>query len=238
MKGKTNKWVPWLSSLLIGIIITAALITFSESYTFSTYPGVFLPSPVPSTQVNAISVIDSINEFSGNGTEIGVYDWAREGITLSLILMFVVIPFLYVKGTLQSEKRENPTAVWYIGSALMLVVVIVPLIAGALKFYTYQHTKENSVNNRTQDKMRTELIDISFIVAEHMLELENISELSEFNTSEIEEVRNSKFKYQLTISSEDTSAIITVSSDEINNFTATTSVRPYSDQIFEYQRTF
>ncbi len=238
MKDKTNKWVPWISSLLIGIIVTAALITVSDSYTFSTYPSVFLPSPVPSTQVNAISVTDSINEFSGNDTEIGLYDWARGGITLSLILMFVLIPYLYVKGTLQSERRQNPTAVWYIGSALMLMIVIVPLIAGTLKFYTYQNTKERSVNNRMQDKMRAELIDISFIVAEHMLELENISELSEFNTSEIEEVRNSKFKYQLTTSSEDTSAIITVSSNEINNFTATTSIRPYSDQIFEYQRTY
>ncbi len=238
MKDKTKKWLPWLSSVLIGIIISYALVAISESYTLSSYPGVFLPSPVPSTQVNGISVIESINEFSGDETTSAFYKGAREGIALSLILILVVIPFLFVKGTLQSEIRENPTALWYTGSALMLIIVIMPIIAGVSKVYWFQNGKENSQMSRTRDIMRMELTDVSFIVAEQILELNEISSMSELNIKDIPKIKNSEYPYKLVSNPNDTSVTITISSDKVNNFTATTIIRPYSDQIFKYKRTY
>lgn len=238
MKDKTNKWLPWLSSVLIGIIISYALITITDSYSMSKYPDVFLPSTVPSTQVNGISVIESINEFSGDETTSAFYKGARAGITISLILIFVVIPFLYVKGTIQSEKRENPTALWYTGSALMLIIVVMPMIAGASKIHWFQNVSEGSNNGRTQDLMRMELTDVSFIVAEQVMELNEISSMSEINAENIPEIRNSEYPYKLVSNPKDTSVTITISSDKVNNFTATTIIRPYSDQIFKYQRTY
>ncbi|OAN64704.1 hypothetical protein A8B79_00735 [Balneola sp. EhC07] len=238
MKDKTNKWLPWLSSVLIGIIISYALITITDSYSMSKYPDVFLPSTVPSTQVNGISVIESINEFSGDETTSAFYKGARAGITISLILIFVVIPFLFVKGTIQSEKRENPTALWYTGSALMLIIVVMPMIAGASKIHWFQNVDKSSQMSRTHDVMRMELTDVSFIIAEEILEFDDISVLAEFNAENITEIINSEFHYLLVTNPDDSSATITISSDKVNNFTATTIIRPYSDQIFKYQRTY
>lgn len=238
MKDKTSKWLPWFSSLLIGIIISYALITVTDSYSMSNYPEVFLPSTIPSTQVNGISVIESINEFSGDETTSAVYKGARAGITISLILIFVVIPFLFVKGTIQSEKRENPAALWYVGSALMLIILVMPMIAGASKIHWFKNVSEGSNNSRTQDLMRMELTDVSFIVAEQVMELDEISSMSELTAENIPDIRNSEYTYMLVSNPRDTSVTITVSSDKVNNFTATTLVRPYSDQIFEYKRTY
>ncbi|MEQ9092458.1 MAG: hypothetical protein RIE52_15295 [Balneola sp.] len=238
MKDKTNKWLPWLSSMLIGIIVSYALITVTDSYSMSKYPGVFLPSTIPSTQVNAISVIDSIHEFSGDETTSAFYKGARAGITISLILIFVVIPFLFVKGTIQSEKRENPAALWYVGSALMLIILVMPMIAGASKIQWFQNVNEGSNYGRTQDLMRMELTDVSFNVAEQVMELDEISSMSELTAENISDIRNSEYTYMLVSNPKDTSVTITISSDKINNFTATTIIRPYSDQIFKYQRTY
>lgn len=238
MKDKTNKWLPWLSSVLIGIIVSYALITITDSYSMSKYPGVFLPSTIPSTQVNAISTIDSIHEFSGDETTSAFYKGARAGITISLILIFVVIPFLFVKGTIQSEKRENPAALWYVGSALMLIILVMPMIAGASKIQWFQNVNEGSNNGRTQDLMRMELTDVSFNVAEQVMELDEISSMSELTAENISDIRNSEYTYMLVSNPKDTSVTITISSDKINNFTATTIIRPYSEQIFKYQRTY
>ncbi len=238
MKDKTSKWLPWLSSMLIAVIISYALITITDSYSMSKYPGVFLPSTIPSTQVNAISTIDSIHEFSGDETTSAFYKGARAGITISLILIFVVIPFLFVKGTIQSEKRENPAALWYVGSALMLIILVMPVIAGASKIQWFQNVNEGSNNGRTQDLMRMELTDVSFNVAEQVMELDEISSMSELTAENISDIRNSEYTYMLVSNPKDTSVTITISSDKINNFTATTIIRPYSDQIFKYQRTY
>lgn len=238
MKDKTNKWLPWISALLIAILIASGLSVISGSFTSSMTAGLFIPNPIPSTQVLGVSVIESINEFTGDNSRSYYYKGARAGITVSLIFMFVIIPFLYVKGTLQSEKRENPTAVWYAGSALMLLIVIMPIIAGTIKIYTHQYAKERSVINITQDRMRMELTGVSFIVTEQILELDDISGMSEITADEIPEVSNSAYDYLFEPNQEDSTVAITISSDKVNNFTATTIIRPYSDQIFKYQRTY
>ena len=235
MKDKTNKWLPWISSLLIAILIAYTLTVISDSVSLSSSARIFMPDPVPSTQVLSISAYESINEFSGKNSGIYPYKGALAGITISLILILVIIPFLYVKGTLQSERRENPTILWYLGSALMFWIILVPIIGGVVNIYSFQIAKENSEKSKTQDKMRMELTDVSFVLAEQILELDDISEI---NIENIAKIKNSEFGYLLVSNPEDSSVVITISSNKLNNFTATTIVRPYSDQIFKYQTTY
>ncbi|MEP1152176.1 MAG: hypothetical protein ABJH08_10655 [Balneola sp.] len=238
MKGKTNNLLPWISSILIAIIIIGALTLIPDSVTHSNAYNVLVPNSFPSAQVLGLSVIESINEFSGETEVPSYYKESRIGIAVSILFMFVIIPFLFVKGTLQSEKRENPTALWYVGSALLLLVISTSIIKGGIKMSVHQNTRDSAQISRTYDLMRTELTDVSFIVVEQVLELNDIEEMSKISTENIPEVKKSDYQYRMVTNPQDTSVTISISSNQVSDFTATTIIRPYSDQIFKYQRTY
>ncbi len=134
MKEKTNKWIPWISASLIGVILSAALVFALDSFVYEDSFRHYIPTPTPSAQLVGISVIEAINEFSGDESD---HDFSKEifiGTVISLISMFIVVPYLFLMGTLQSEEKENPTALWYAGSSLMLMVVVLPIIVFIIKF--------------------------------------------------------------------------------------------------------
>ncbi|MEO9884349.1 MAG: hypothetical protein ABJR05_10965 [Balneola sp.] len=238
MKEKTNNWLPWLSALLIGIIIAALLTFISSSLSLSRTSAMLIPNSVPSNQLVWISTIESINEFSGENSQSHFYKGALVGITISIILMFVIIPFIYVKGTLQSEDKENPSPLWYVGSAFMLMITILPVIIGSLSIYRYQNVEERSVFSRTQDNMRLELMDVSFTAAEQILELDDISKLSGVSAEILGQLKSSEYQFMLVTNPADSSIAITISSEEIKDFKTTTTIKPYSEEIFTYNRSF
>ncbi len=82
--------------------------------------------------------------------------------------------------------------------------------------------------------MRMESTDISYRIAELMLEMEDVSEISELTTANFPKISESEYEYSMVSNPQDTSVSLTVSFQQTEN-SYNITITPYSEEMFSYQ---
>lgn len=168
MKDKINNINPWFIAIGIAISIQvllsllAMVLNFDIRNQFSEL-GYILS--IPSMKIVAYETVQAINEFAGDPRETAELTGIVVAVGLSMFLMFILTPFLLLKGSQQVEKSEDSKQrnwTWYAGAVLIISIIFPVLASSTIGTKVFMNTKASAHNSRQLDMMRSELMDLAF----------------------------------------------------------------------------
>lgn len=162
---KQYRWLPWAvaTSLVALIVVMIAHYDVLQSHV----------SLMPWEAAQGVDTIRAINEFSDGSLDLNAYWRARIGALIGIILLFVLGPSLWIFGEIRHERtQESGESLgkglgWYAGITLVILGLLYALPGTAVKAYVFQDTWENAARSRNADQVRTELMSMSYDLAEH-----------------------------------------------------------------------
>lgn len=168
MLDKIKNINPWLIAIGIAIAgeilfsIIATLLNFDVSSWVSEI-GYILS--VPSMKIVAYDITQSINEFSGEGREFQGFSGITVTVILSMFVIFILNPYLLIKGYQQADRSGDPKQrswIWYAGAILIMASIFPVLVSSIIGTKVFMNTKETAQNSHKMDMMRAELVDLAF----------------------------------------------------------------------------
>ncbi len=147
----------------------ALILHFTKSVALDTVLRYLNPSPY--MELNILSTLGSIKSFSGETLEAQEYRIADLKITISLLVVLILGPYLFVKGYKLSEGKEGLKHwSWYPGAVAAIFISILMIPATVMAFKTWNKTTKSAAQSRQIDLIRQE-------VAEKMLDAAEITAL-------------------------------------------------------------
>lgn len=147
-KTKSQKILPWAGALAIAIFVVFPL-NFVWENTIISSP--IIP-PV------GMSAVQAINEFGGHPSD--VFTTQRIAMVVSLILLFVVGPVLWVNNSHDNESIWRRVG-WYSGVSLVIMGFLITLAGLGNYLIKGDRRWEMAEDNRNIDEIRTEFIALS-----------------------------------------------------------------------------
>ncbi len=168
MKDKINNINPWFIAIGLAVSIQillsllAVVLGFDLRRQLSEF-GYILS--IPSMKIVANETVQAINEFAGDPRETAELTDIAVTVGLSMFLMFILTPFLLLKGSQQAEDSEDPKQrnwTWYAGAVLIISIIFPVLASSTIGTKVFMNTKASAHNSRQLDLMRSELMDLAF----------------------------------------------------------------------------
>ncbi len=169
MKDKIKKYNDWLIILLVTFVLMFLIHQFTLAMYNASFPATKYFNPIPSTVLLEIGTIDAINIFSGSPTESAFPDYVPA--LTGILFWSVLIPFLFVKGYLLSEKMEEDKKhmLWYPATSLAGIASVVMFGGLITSIVVFNNTGKSSEISTQQDDLRYELSQISLKATELMI---------------------------------------------------------------------
>lgn len=169
MKDKIKKYNDWLIILLVTFVLMFLIHQFTLAMYNASFPATKYFNPIPSTVLLGIGTIDAINIFSGSPTESGFWDYVPA--LTGILFWSILIPFLFVKGYLLSEKKgeDKKHMLWYPATSLAAIASIVMFGGLITSIIVFNKTGKSSERSRQQDDLRYELSQVSLKATELMI---------------------------------------------------------------------
>lgn len=218
---------------------------------------------VPGMKVVGYEIVQMINEFGGEPKNSDGFNEVAVTVGLSMFIIFVLNPYLLIKGYQQADHSENPKQrswTWYIGAILIIASIFPALVSSFWGTKVFFNTKEAAQNNRELDIMRSELMNLAFDASYRLfLPVEYGGGNGSFHgfgdgsqTISLEDLESyspdSQFEFQINGEVSDSSFTIIAVSDNpgkksdfenVNGATGrqqvSVEVKPYDEEIFRMQ---
>jgi NADH:ubiquinone oxidoreductase subunit 6 (subunit J) len=161
-KTKQYKWLPWAVAAGGAIVLI-----FLGIYVVSNWMS---PSQLitPWESARAVDSIRAINEFSSGVTDTGTYWDKRIPALISLIVLFIIGPSLWVFSELRNQSKEDSEnelkkgSVWYIGVMIVIAGLLYAVPVTIIKGVVFQNTWESAAKNENADELRRQLSTLAF----------------------------------------------------------------------------
>lgn len=161
-KTKQYKWLPWAVATGGTIVLI-----FLGSYVVSNWMSQSqLLTPWESAQ--AVETIRAINEFDEGVYDMSPYWENRIPALISLVVLFVVGPSLWVFSELKNQSNEGAEnelkkgSVWYVGVMIVIAGLLYAVPVTIIKGIVFQNTWESAAKNENAGELRSHLSTLAF----------------------------------------------------------------------------
>lgn len=160
-KTKQYKWLPWAVAAGGSIVLI-----FLISYVFSNWidPTMTL---APWLTAAGVDTTRAINEFSYGIVDTGSY-WEQRILALvSLIVLFVIGPSLWVFSEVRNQSKDvddnlKKGGIWYVGVMIIIAGVLYSVPVTIIKGIVLQNSLESQAKSRNVDEVRSHLSTLAF----------------------------------------------------------------------------
>ncbi|MDR9418734.1 hypothetical protein [Gracilimonas sp.] len=160
-------WNPWVKAILIaiGIELLFSFITSILSVNIREYlVDIGFVFALPALKISGYETAQAILNFSGDHKDLT--EFAQTAITtgISVFVIFIVGPYLLLRGYKQSDQSENPKQrswSWYIGAIMIMMTMIPAILSSVIGTKVYMNTKESMEDSRQKDLLNAELMDLA-----------------------------------------------------------------------------
>ena len=188
-------------AILIGMAMSG--LSYLSFEWFNTFESML--APTPSTFLRGISTVISINEFGGEAT------FSSEFVSdqyfpmlinsiVSLIITFVLVPFLFIKA-LQTFQKGKRNVIYYAGTSLMVLVLLVQITILPISLISSSKSWNSAAQSEEIDMARKHLAEAAFIAAEKLImdydavysgdmDLQRLQDLGSNLTANLQEIDN------------------------------------------------
>jgi hypothetical protein len=157
MNVRTNTFLTWAVAICIPIAV-ALISYFTKSSVMDSVLRYLNPSPY--MELSILTTLESIARFSGETTEASEYRAVDLRMTISLLLVLVLGPYLFVKGYKKSEDMEGLKHwMWYPGAVAAIFISVLIIPASIQGFKVWNNTIKSAAESRQIDLMRQELAE-------------------------------------------------------------------------------
>lgn len=162
-KTKQYKWLPWA----VATVGTIAL-TFLVSYVISYWMIIPSQELTPWESAKAVDSIRAINEFSEGIADTGSYWDKRIFALISLIVLFVIGPSLWMFSELKNQSKKDAEnklkkgVIWYVGVMIVITGLLYAVPMTIIKGIVFQNTWESAAENENADELRSHLSTLAF----------------------------------------------------------------------------
>lgn len=170
MSESTNsyRWLPWAV-----VVAFAGLIIILVAYydpKFSWYFGFLFPWE----SAVAVHTMGAIHEFQSGSPDLSAYWNFRVGALAGLIVLFVIVPSLWMFSELKNEKARSEkdrdpfkrSILWYVSTLLVIFVLLYATVGPVKKAIIFDNTWSGAAKNRNMDQLRSQLYTLAFDAAE------------------------------------------------------------------------
>ncbi len=161
-KTKQYKWLPWavaaggtIALIFLGSYVVSNLMSPSQTVT-------------PWENAQAVDTIRAINEFSEGVYDTGSYWEKRIPALISLVVLFVIGPSLWVFSELKNQSYEGAEnelkkgSVWYVGIMIVIAGLLYAVPVTIIKGVVFQNTWKSAAKNENADELRSRLSTLAF----------------------------------------------------------------------------
>ncbi|WP_069130272.1 hypothetical protein [Rhodohalobacter halophilus] len=171
MNGRTKSYTPWI---IVGLIIVVLI--FAEyllTSVYSVFPHnswiyYFINSVViPGSLIRQHITIEAINWFGGNDVALASFYRMAFIIVAGMLVLFVFLPWLFLKGRLTSlsEEKEYPIY-WYFTAAFLCLAILLSSFSLFQQTNVSANNKQSLEASRTLDQLRSYMVSVAFDAAE------------------------------------------------------------------------
>lgn len=228
MKYLTNHVTEWLIVILLFVLITL-IFTFSmDSHRITPSIFSYIFNPYPYSIIISIDTISAIGIFSGDEPLTYQIDGKTLSMLLNVILYLILGPYLLFKGYNKAKETADNKKPWYwfLGGLIVLFSVSsMPIVISQL--IIFENSKEQSMASENLDKMRSELFDVSFEIAQYEIVQDGIN--PSFTMDDLE-LKNLEYNYSIDAIESDTLVRITATSSAYEDHKAVAEIKPYNRQ--------
>lgn len=229
MKFSIRRINEYLIVLLLLILVPVGLYFIRGDMNFISGNLEYLFNVRPSTIILKVNTLDAIAIFGGDSPSGYAITWETVSMYLNVVLYLMLGPYLLFKGFKKAARNEDRVKpwYWYIGVAICIgMLFIIP--AEITRMYVFENTLEAAEISRTKDKMRAELTEVGFELAQYEIIEDGVNESFRIEDLNLEDL---KFQYSVESLQSDTLIIVSVSDPDLPDLKVKMEVRPYNERL-------
>ncbi|MEX0638921.1 MAG: hypothetical protein WD094_00565 [Balneolaceae bacterium] len=168
MLDKIDKINPWffIIAIALAIEILFSVLDSFHGVDFSKWVAeIGFIVLLPALKITGYETIQAINEFSGGGNVTAGFSGIALTIGFSMFVVFILTPFLLLKGYQQADRSDDPkqrSLSWFAGAMLIVLSIYPVLTTSLIGTKVLMNINESSQHSRALDMMRSELMDLAF----------------------------------------------------------------------------
>lgn len=167
MLDKIKNINPWILAILVALSIELLISALTTVFNFNLrqyFNELGYLFSLPALKISGYETVQAINDFSGEAQNAYSYNETVIISSLGVFTIFILGPYLLIKGYIQSEKsgdKNKRSWTWYIGAILIISTLFPAILSATVGSAVYLNTKESMLDSRQKDQMRMELMNLA-----------------------------------------------------------------------------